>query len=136
MPMADSQNIHVVVITPERQVVEETVDAAVIPAHDGEIGILRDRAALMCELGIGQMRYTQAGQTRRLFIDGGFAQIFDNHVTVLTTRALPAEQVTAEVVAVAQRDVEQHQGSEADTCDARERAQRRLSVLRGLLAAK
>lgn len=133
--MADSQNIHVVVITPERLVVEETVDAAVIPAHDGEIGILHDRAALMCELGIGQMRYTQAGQTRRLFIDGGFAQIFDNHVTVLTTRALPAEQVTAEVVAVAQRDVEQHQGFEPDTRDARERAQRRLSVLRGLLAS-
>ena len=133
--MADSQDIHVVVITPERQVIEETVDAVVIPAHDGEIGVLHDRAALMCELGIGQLRYTQAGQTRRLFVDGGFAQVFDNHVTVLTTRALPAEQVTAEVIAVAQRDIDQHQGFDADTRDARERAQRRLSVLRGLLAA-
>lgn len=133
--MADSQNIHVVVITPERQVLEETVDAVVLPAHDGELGVLRDRAALMCELGIGQFRYTQGGQTRRLFIDGGFAQVVDNRVTVLTARALPAEQVTAEVVAAAQRDIDQHQGLDPDTRLAYERAQRRLSVLRGLLAA-
>ena len=133
--MADPQDIHVTVITPERQVLEEHVDAVVIPAHDGEIGILRDRAALMCELGIGQFRYTQAGQTQRMFIDGGFAQVYDNQVTVLTSRALPAEQVTAEVIAAARRDVDQHQGFEPDTRLARERAQRRLSVLRSLLAS-
>jgi F-type H+-transporting ATPase subunit epsilon len=133
--MADTRNIHLVVITPERQVLEKAVDAVVIPMHDGELGVLRDRAALMCELGIGQLRYTDRDETRRMFIDGGFAQVIDNRVTVLTSRAVPAEEVTAEVVAAATRAVDQHQGYEEDTRLAREQAQRRLSALQRLLAA-
>jgi len=133
--MPDAKKIDLVVITPERQVLEESSDAVVIPAHDGELGVLRDRAALMCELGIGQLRFTQAGRTSRLFIDGGFAQVYDNHVTVLTSRALPAEYVTAEVVAAAERAIDQHTAYDEDTRLAREHAQRRLSVLRGLLAS-
>jgi F-type H+-transporting ATPase subunit epsilon len=131
--MADSKAISLAVITPERQVLEQTVEAVVLPAHDGELGVLRDRAALMCELGIGQLRYTDSGRTQRLFIDGGFAQVFDNHVIVLTSRALPAEQVTAEVVAAAGRAVDEQQGHKEEERLARERAQRRLSVLRNLL---
>jgi len=73
--VAEDRPIKFVVVTPERKVLEQTADAVVIPAHDGELGILRDRAPLMCELGIGQMRYQKGGATRRLFIDGGFAQV-------------------------------------------------------------
>ena len=127
--MADSQPIDLLVITPERQVLEASADAVVIPAHDGELGVLRDRAPVLCELGIGQLRYTQAGVPRRVFIDGGF---IENHVTVLTSRALPADQITKEVVAAAERAVEKHTGLDAESRDARERAQKRLSVLRSM----
>ncbi len=130
--MADTRNIHLVVVTPERQVLEQPVDAVVIPAHDGELGVLRDRAALMCELGIGQLRYTQAGLTRRLFIDGGFAQVLDNHVTVLTGQALPVEDLSAEMVATANRAVDEHTGHDDESLQARARAQDRLRVLRRL----
>ncbi len=130
--MAETGRIDVIVITPEQQVVHETADAVVIPAHDGEIGILRDRAALMCELGIGQLRYSQGAQTHRYFIDGGFAQVFDNHVALLTSRALPSDKVTADVVAETERTLSDQQGHDPDTLAARERTQRRLSVLRGL----
>ena len=87
----------------------------------------------MCELGIGQLRYTQANQTRRLFIDGGFAQVFDNHVTVLTSQALPAELVTGEVLAAAEKDAGAPAGPARET---HERAQRRLSALRRLSGAR
>jgi len=130
--MPDTKNIHVVVITPERQVVDQPADSVVIPAHDGELGILRDRAALMCELGIGQLRYTHDHETGRMFIDGGFAQVFENRVTVLTKRALPVDAITPEVIKNAEEDVAAHVGTEADTVAERERAQRRLSVLRSL----
>ena len=130
--MADSQPIDLLVITPERQVLEASADAVVIPAHDGELGVLRDRAPVLCELGIGQLRYTQAGVPRRVFIDGGFAQVIENHVTVLTSRALPADQITKEVVAAAERAVEEHTGLDAESRDARERAHKRLSVLRSM----
>ncbi|MCK4340899.1 MAG: F0F1 ATP synthase subunit epsilon [Phycisphaerae bacterium] len=130
--MAKTKQIDVVVITPERQVLEETVDEAVIPAHDGELGVLNLRAPLMCELGIGQLRYSQDGQSHRVFIDGGFAQVLDNRVTVLTSAALPAEYITAEMVDAAEHAIDDHQGHEAEARLAGERAQRRLSVLRGL----
>jgi F-type H+-transporting ATPase subunit epsilon len=131
--MAPGNDIHLLVITPERQVLQQPVDAVVIPAHDGELGVLRNRAALMCELGIGQLRYTTAGRTQRMFIDGGFAQVLDNQVTVLTNRALPDEAVTAEVVAAATRAVDEERGHDAEGILARQNAQRRLSALRHLL---
>jgi F-type H+-transporting ATPase subunit epsilon len=130
--MAESERVSVLVITPERQVLEETADSVVIPAHDGELGVLRDRAALMCELGIGQLRYSQAGQTRRLFIDGGFAQVLDNRITVLTSRAILAEQIDANVMTQAEQAVTGEHGHDPEARVAHERAQRRLSVLRHL----
>jgi F-type H+-transporting ATPase subunit epsilon len=133
--MAPGNDIHLLVITPERQVLEQPVDSVVIPAHDGELGVLRNRAALMCELGIGQLRYTAADRTRRMFIDGGFAQVLDNQVTVLTNQALTNEAVTAEVVAAATRALDEQQGHDEESLLAREQAQRRLSVLRHLLKA-
>ncbi len=126
--MAESKNINLVVITPEREVVRETATAVVIPAHDGEIGVLNLRAPLMCELGIGQLRYETDGHARRVFIDGGFAQVHDNDVAVLTPNALLAEQVTAEVVENARRALD-----EADVGSAeRVLQQRRLSTLSAL----
>lgn len=130
--MAKGNDIQFVVITPERQVLEETTRSVVFTAHDGEIGVLTDRAPLMCELGIGQLRYQAGGQTRRVFIDGGFAQVHENVVTVLTQQAIPAEEITPELIANEEQTLAGLRGAGQDTLDARQRTQRRLSVLRGL----
>jgi F-type H+-transporting ATPase subunit epsilon len=130
--MAEDKTIRFVVVTPERQVLKEAADFVVIPAHDGEIGVLSDRAPLMCELGIGQMRYQKAGATHRLFIDGGFAQVLQNDVTVLTANAVLAEEITSEMVTEAERSVEAASGHAPAALEARHVAQRRLSALRNL----
>ena len=44
------------VVTPEQQVLDETVTQAILPAHDGQIGILTDRAPLLVKLGVGPLR--------------------------------------------------------------------------------
>ena len=130
--MSKPSSIRFVVITPERQVLEQAVSSVVFTAHDGEMGVLTGRAPLVCELGIGQLRYEVGGQSRRLFIDGGFAQVYQNAVTILTQQALPAEQINAETIAVAEKAVEELRGTDAATCEAREKAQRRLRALRRL----
>jgi F-type H+-transporting ATPase subunit epsilon len=130
--MAETKRIQFVVITPERKVVEDTAEAVAFTAHDGEFGILFDRAPLMCELGIGQVRYQAAGQTRRVFIDGGFAQVFKNAVTILTQNAIPAEEIKSQTIRTAEEAVVALTGTDPDTLEARSRAQRRLSVLRAL----
>ena len=130
--MAKDKILNFVVVTPEKQVVEETADSVVIPAHDGELGILPDRAPLMCELGIGQMRYRKGTETRRLFIDGGFAQVYANNVTVLTEHGAAAEDVSNEMIAGAERAVSEVGGRTLEDVEARRRAARRLSSLRKL----
>jgi F-type H+-transporting ATPase subunit epsilon len=82
------------VITPERQVLDAAATAVVFPAHDGLVGILRGRAPLVCQLGIGVLRVdtTESG-TRQFFIDGGFAQVLHNRIAILTERAMAAEDI-------------------------------------------
>lgn len=83
------------VIAPEAQVFDGRVESVVIPAHDGEIGILVNRAPLVCKLGAGRLRVRMAGEHREWFVDGGFAQVVDDQVIVLTQRALRPEEVSA-----------------------------------------
>ena len=85
--MAKSKTFHCTVITPEGQVLDCEAGFAALPVHDGEMGILPNRAPLMCQLGIGVMRVEVEGKTERLFIDGGFAQMVKNRLSVLTEQA-------------------------------------------------
>ena len=132
--MARSVDIQLVVITPERQVLEEATSSVVFAAHDGELGVLHNRAPLMCELGIGQLRYESGGRSHRVYIDGGFAQVYENHVTVLTQQAIPEEEVTPDKIAAVQRSLDGLRGMDAETVKARRLAQQRLRAMRGVSA--
>lgn len=124
------QRLNLTVITPDRQVLDESADSVVVPAHDGELGILPQRAPLMCELGAGTLRFTAAGQTRKFFIDGGFAQVFDNRVIVLTSNAIATSDVTPAMVAAAEREAAEPAGKTETSRENHAKAQRRASVLR------
>jgi F-type H+-transporting ATPase subunit epsilon len=92
-------SFQVVVVTPEQQVLEETVTQAILPAHDGQIGILTGRAPLLVKLGQGSMQLdaAQGGGGRRVYyVEGGIAQMKDNRLTVLTQVAVPASEISAE----------------------------------------
>jgi F-type H+-transporting ATPase subunit epsilon len=85
------------IVTPEEQVFDQSINQAVIPAHDGKIGILTDRAPLLVKLGAGELRLDlSAGQSQTLFIDGGVAQMKDNKLTILTNQATRPEAINAE----------------------------------------
>lgn len=129
--MVASHEFRFVVITPEHKLLEETTVSLVIPAHDGELGILANHAPLMCELGVGQLRYHKHGRTERVFVEGGFAQVNDNSVTVLTPTGLTADQITPELLAQTERSLSV---PEARTADERQRIRRRLSAMRRVVA--
>ena len=83
-----------VIVTPEQQALDESATQAIVPAWDGEIGILTDRAPLLVKLGVGSLRVDLAGGRSRTFvIDGGIAQMKDNRLTILTNEAAPAEEI-------------------------------------------
>ena len=85
--------LHCVVVTPERTVLESPADFIVLPMYDGELGVLPGRAPLIGRLGYGELRTESGGKTHRYYVDGGFAQVRKNVVTVLTSRAMPAEEI-------------------------------------------
>ena len=92
--MATAPALHCSVITPETQIFDGPAEFVVIPAHDGEIGILHDRAPLLAKLGAGRMRVRAVGGGEESwFVDGGFAQVLDNRVVVLTQKAVRPDQI-------------------------------------------
>ncbi len=86
------------VVTPERTVLDQQVDFVAVPMYDGELGVLPGRAPLIGRLGYGELRTRQGANVRRYFVDGGFAQVRDNVVTVLTHKAIPAEEIDSDAV--------------------------------------
>ncbi|MCH8965656.1 MAG: F0F1 ATP synthase subunit epsilon, partial [Planctomycetes bacterium] len=73
--MAGNKTFHCQLITPEAAMVDVRAEQVVFTAHDGEVGILLNRAPLLCKLGIGEMRVTTEQGTQRFYVDGGFAHV-------------------------------------------------------------
>ena len=127
-----------IVVTPERAVLDERADSVVLPMYDGELGVLPKRAPLIGRLGYGEMRIRRGAEVERYFVDGGFAQVRANVVTVLTPRAVRAEDIDA---AAAEQALETARGP-APTAEEREarrqnqeRARAQLRVARRAQAA-
>jgi F-type H+-transporting ATPase subunit epsilon len=126
-----------VVVTPERTLFDQIVDFVVLPLYDGELGILPGRSPLIGRLGYGELRTKADGTTQHYFIDGGFAEVRDDVVTVLTNRAIPATQIDT---AAAARELEQAQArraandfeqAEKDKAISRARAQLHIGAAKG-----
>ena len=79
--------LKVSVISPEAVLFEGTAEAVVAPAFDGKVGILTGHAPMMTLLGKGELRLDEGSSERRFNIDGGFLQVVQDHVRVVTERA-------------------------------------------------
>jgi F-type H+-transporting ATPase subunit epsilon len=81
-------SMHASVISPERMLFDGNVSSVVAPAFDGEIGILSRHAPVVTLLGRGILRLEGAeGGARRLEVNGGFLQVADDIVRVVTESA-------------------------------------------------
>lgn len=85
-------------VTPEATVFEHAAQFVVLPLFDGEIGIAPGHTPVIGRLGFGELRMVEAGVTTRLYIDGGFAQVLGNVVTVLTPRAVMSDKLDVAVI--------------------------------------
>ncbi|MGL4424586.1 MAG: ATP synthase F1 subunit epsilon [Gemmataceae bacterium] len=101
MAESTTKNLRVMVVTPERAVLDESTSMVVLPLFDGEIGIQPGHAAFVGELGPGEMRIGAGSTAKRYFIDGGFAQVQNSLVNVLTGKATAAADITTASAATA-----------------------------------
>ncbi len=95
---AGSGQLRCVVVTPETTILDEVGDFVAIPLFDGELGVAHNHTPLVGRLGFGELRIKQGAKTLRYYIDGGFAEVADNMVSVLTERAMPASKLDPQTV--------------------------------------
>jgi F-type H+-transporting ATPase subunit epsilon len=101
--------IELIVVTPERQLLQESVVEVTIPGLDGEFGILPGHAPMITELGIGELSYrtTTSSQPILLAIVSGFAEVLPDRVTLLAETAERAEEIDLERAEAAKARAEQ-----------------------------
>jgi len=88
------ETIQLVIVTPERQILKETVSELTMPGADGYLGVLPGHAPLITELGVGELTYrTTGGQTGLLAVIRGFAEVLPDRVSVLAETAEFAEDI-------------------------------------------
>ena len=90
--------LHCVLTSPERTVFQTDARSVVVPAVDGELGILPRHAPLIGLLGIGELRIEPSsgkeGEKVRYFLQGGFVEVLENQVTILATQVESLETLT------------------------------------------
>ncbi|HET9426156.1 MAG TPA: hypothetical protein VFO55_12380 [Gemmatimonadaceae bacterium] len=78
------------VISPEASLYEGDASSVVAPAYDGEVGILTGHAPMMTLLGKGELRVGSDAGARRFHIEGGFLQVLNNQVRIVTEKGAAA----------------------------------------------
>jgi F-type H+-transporting ATPase subunit epsilon len=84
------------VVSPERVTWEGDVDSLVVPAHDGQLGILPGHAPLLAQLVPGMVQIRQGDETRYLAVSGGFVEVFEGRVSLFAETAELSEEIDAE----------------------------------------
>lgn len=130
--MSDSFQLEIV--TPEKLVVKEVADEVQIPGQSGYLGILPGHAPLITELAVGVITYRSQGDTRKLSVAWGFAEVLQDKVTILAETAERPEEIDVDRAQKAKDRAEQRLKSSDPQIDyvraedALQRAETRLNV--------
>lgn len=85
--------LHLEIITPEKQVFTDEVDMVVVPAIEGDVGILPGHIPLFTKIRPGEIMIRKSNQQFFLAVTGGFLEVLDNKVNVLADYAIRAEDI-------------------------------------------
>ncbi len=89
-----AENIRLEVVTPEKQVVNETAPIVMAPGSMGEFGVLSGHTPFMTSLNTGAVHYRdESGKDQYVFVSGGFAEALPDKVTVLAESAEKTEDI-------------------------------------------
>ncbi len=83
------------VLTPERAFFKDMVNAVVLPAFDGELGILAGHEKIVSALVSGILRVSKDGQWRMAATSDGYAMVYGDRVVVLLQSMEWPEEIDA-----------------------------------------
>ena len=129
-----AQQLQLEVVTPERRVLEESVDLVTVPGLGGELGILPGHTPLISQLQTGVLSFMKGGNPFQLHVSGGFVEVRDDHVSVLAEVAERPEEIDAARARLAREHIEKQlslwSGTEEDFEMARAKLERSMVRLR------
>ena len=92
--MADSNQLRVRLVTPDRILVDQTADAVEVPSKSGYIEVLFGHAPLLAEIGAGEVRlHGGESEGQRYFVARGFVEVLPERVTILAETALHPDEI-------------------------------------------
>src|SRR5579885_524616 len=91
--MAEAQQLQIEIVTPERNLVSDSVAAILVPGKNGYMTILPGHAPLITELAVGEIAYRKSGELRRLAVAWGFAEVLPDRVVIMAEEAEHAAEI-------------------------------------------
>lgn len=98
--------LHLKIVTPEALVIDESVDMVTLPSAEGEIGILPGHINLLSKLVPGQLQIKKNNKIDVMAIGGGFLQVSNNMLTVMTDLALDEKDIDEKALEEAKKRAE------------------------------
>ncbi len=99
-----AKSFQVDIVSPEATVWSGLATIVIAKTSDGELGVMADHEPLMGSLVTGPVIVeAESGQRTTIGVHGGFLQVLDNRVTLITDRAEVAEGGRDAATVVAQR---------------------------------
>jgi F-type H+-transporting ATPase subunit epsilon len=125
--------LRLVLVTPEKTLLDTPVRSVRFPLFDGQFGVLPGRAPVVGRLGQGELRFESGSTTEQYYIEGGFVQIKGGVVTLLTSRAVAVEDINP---AAAEQALQAALAKVATTPADQEEKQRVVTRNRSMLSLK
>ena len=127
--------MHFDLVSPERLLISSDVAQVDVPGSEGDFGVLAGHAPLVTTMRPGILVIYRDGQDpMRIVINGGFAEVGPNGLTVLADTAVPIEEFDAAALAGVIKDTEEDIADSTDGWQ-RDRLTRRLEQLHELQRA-
>jgi F-type H+-transporting ATPase subunit epsilon len=126
-----AEPMHFDLVSPERLLMSEEVESVVVPGSDGFFTVLARHAPFMSTLKPGLVEVkTLAGETQKIFVRGGFADVTPAGLTILADEAIRLEDLDTAALAQEIRDAEEDLADAGQDQAKRAVAEKKLSELR------
>lgn len=129
-----SDKLNFALVSPERELFHGEVDQVVVPGVEGEFGVLPNHAPVISIIRPGALRIFDGASERRIFVNGGFADVTPAGLTVLAEDAVDLADVDAAKVEAELKDAAEDVRDAKDDVK-RAAAEKNLARLEALKAA-
>ena len=103
------------IVTPEKRVLDAEVESATVPTASGEAGLLANHAPIVSALRPGILTYSLKGSVEKMVVAGGFVEMNNNKVSVLTDSAETATEIDIEAARAAREAAERELAANASS---------------------